>query len=86
MCVSVKTHATFMSAHAHMHTYTLDKGGSLWMDLKLKFWFWFLHVKTDSLTVGNKSLEHAYLINNLQGSVPVFQLEITDSDPLSLLF
>ena len=39
MCVSVKTHATFMSAHAHMHTYTLDKGGSLWMDLKLKFWF-----------------------------------------------
>lgn len=23
-CVSVKTHATFMSAHAHMHTYTLD--------------------------------------------------------------
>lgn len=28
VCVSVKTHATFISAHAHMHTYTLDKGGS----------------------------------------------------------
>lgn len=35
----------------------------------------------DSLTVGNKYLEHAYLINKLQDSVYIIQLEIIDSDP-----
>lgn len=38
----------------------------------------------DSFTVGNKYLEHAYLINKLQDSVYVIQLEITDSDPFNL--
>lgn len=53
---------------------------------EFEFWFWFLHVKIDSLTVGNKHLEHAYLINKLQGSVHIIQLEITILTPSSLFF
>lgn len=32
---------------------------------EFEFRFWLLHVRIDSLTVGNKDLEHAYLINKL---------------------